>query len=139
MEYQKDRSLHNVKHGRQNITFLFQRDVLLTTKYLSDRVGKTLVPEKRLLLAILEDALYCFQDHCSAQHGKRKQLYEDVQRWFFDANDDRVFSFNNICSALGFDPGYILKGLRQWRDKELSKPHRAPSWKFTSKAPELRA
>lgn len=122
----------------ENITFLFDRDSLIATRYFSDRVEKTLVPEKKLMLAILEDALCCFQDHWSAKHGKRKQLYDNVQHWFFDPTDDRVFSFGNVCSALGFDPDYIRKGLSQWRAKKSSKPHRAPSGKFSNKAPELR-
>ncbi len=121
-----------------NITFLFQRDSLITGRYFSDRVGKTLVPEKKLMLAVLEDALGCFQDHCSAKHGKRKQLYDNVHQWFFDPADDRVFSFSNICSALGFEPDYIRKGLAQWRKKESSKPRRTSTGKFTNRASELR-
>jgi hypothetical protein len=113
-----------------NIGCLFQRDTLLVENFFNDRRGKALVlPEQRLMLAILEDALQCFQDNCSARHGKKKQLFENVEKWFFEATDGWVFGFESICSVLGFEPGYLRKGLVRWRQKELAKRRSAPLWK----------
>ena len=110
-----------------NIGCLFQRDTLLVENFFKDRRGKTLVlPEQRLMLAILEDALQCFQDNCSAKYGKKKQLFENVQQWFFEPSSGWVFGFESICSVLGFEPDYLRKGLVRWREKELVKRRSAP-------------
>ncbi|MGE5218260.1 MAG: hypothetical protein ACM3SP_14765 [Chloroflexota bacterium] len=105
---------------------LFQPDAVLVTQFFEDRRCKTtLEPEKRLMLAVLEDALCNFQENYSARYGKRKQLFDDALRWFFEASDDWVFGFENICSVLEFNPEYIRKGLVRWKEKELSKHHSA--------------
>jgi len=96
---------------------LFQPDTLLAVEYFDDRRGQTfLEPEKKLMLAVMEDAINCFQDNHSARFGKRKQLFDDAQQWIFAVSDE-IFSFENICHALGFDPEYVRKGLLRWCDK----------------------
>ena len=76
------------------------------------------------MLAVLEDALWCFQENLRARDGKRKQLFDNVVSWFFETNGDRVFDFRNICNSLGFDADYLRKGLLQWRERQLSKYYR---------------
>jgi hypothetical protein len=105
----------------------------LFAQFFDDRRSKTLLePEKRLMLAILKDAIHCFQDNHSARHGKKKRLFDNVQRWFFAASSGWVFDFDNICSVLGFNPDYFRKGLVRWMEKELSKRRSAPLWKRTN-------
>jgi len=106
--------------GADTIDALFQTDTLVPGKYIADRLSKTLEPEKRLMLAVLEDAVICFQDYYSARCGQSKKLFDEAQQWIF-APSDWVFGFENICSALGFDAEYIRTGLMRWRAKELSK------------------
>ena len=120
-----------------NIGSLVQADTLFAEKFFNHRRGKTLiVPEKRLMLTILEDALHCFQDNCSAKHGKRKHLFDNAQKWFFETSGGWVFGFASICSVLGLDPDYVRKGLVRWREKELSKRRSAPLWRHTHKRRE---
>jgi hypothetical protein len=109
-----------------NVTSLFQPDTLLSTQFFGDRRSRTLLePEKRLMLAILEDAVYCFRDNRSAKHGKKKRLFDNAKGWFFES-DDWVFGFQNICSVLGLNPEYVLKGLVRWQTNKLSQNPRAP-------------
>jgi hypothetical protein len=97
----------------------FQQDTLPRSPHFHKRLADTfLKPEERLMLAILEDAIRCFQTHHSAQCGNSKRLFEEVRRWIFHTGDDCVFGFENICSVLGLNPGYIRRGLVQWREKE---------------------
>src|SRR3990172_3524994 len=105
----------------EKLAYCFQADPLLSERYFTDRRNTRLEPEKRLMLAILEEATYCFQDNYPAQHGRRKRLFDSAHRWFFEASGDWIFSFENICSVLGFNPGYVRKGLAQWREKDPSK------------------
>jgi hypothetical protein len=120
-----DRSSHKRKragiNANGNIGSLYQPDDLICAQYFDRRGGNMcLSPEKSLMLAVLEDAIICFQENYRARCGKNKKLFDAVQEWFFGATD-WVFGFENICSALGYDPGYIRAGLLRWREKELTK------------------
>jgi hypothetical protein len=110
-----------------NLTGLFQSDPLFVESFFNDRRTQTLIPEKRLMLAVLEDALWCFQENFRARHGKQKQLFDNVVSWFFETNGDWVFGFKNICNSLGFDADYMRKGLQQWRGRQSSKYYRVPN------------
>jgi hypothetical protein len=110
----------------ESVAYGFQPDPLFSERCFADRrCNIRLEPEKTLMLAILEEAVYCFQDNYSAQHGEKKRLFDSAHRWFFRTSCDWVFSFENICSVLGFNPGYVRNGLAHWRDKEISKHRRA--------------
>ena len=121
----------------EDTVYLFQPDPLVLAQFVDDRRGKVhLEPEKRLMLAILEDAVCCFQDNYSARKGKRKRLFENVQRWFFGVNGDWVFSFESICSVLGLSAEYVRKGLVRWMEKELSKQRSASGLISAKETPE---
>ena len=60
----------------ENIVSLFEPDMLVSTQYFENLRSKTLLePEKRLMLAVLEDAINCFQDNVLAQSGKEKEAF----------------------------------------------------------------
>lgn len=136
MNSEKPASPYTVEQTRLTLSemtaSLFQPDTLLSTQYFGDcRRNAFLEPEKKLMLAILEDAVQCFQANTSARCRKSKRLFEDARRWIFESCDDWVFGFENICSALGFCPEYIRNGLLRWWQRELAKPRSAPLWHGT--------
>ena len=109
----------------EKLASLFQPDTLLSAQYFDNLRGKTLLePEKRLMLVLLEDAVQCFQDNILAQSGKKKRLFEEAEEWILEEGDDGIFSFDNICEVLDFNPQYIRQGLLRWKEKKLTK-HRA--------------
>ena len=115
--------ISSIQHGgrtpSEKITSLFQPDMLLSSRYFDDRPANTLIePEKRLMLAILQDAIDCFRDNHWAPCGKSKWLFDETQEWIFGAND-WFFGFENICGVLGFNPEYIRKGLMRWRKNKF--------------------
>jgi hypothetical protein len=64
----------------ERIGSLFQSDSLLVAQYFETLRRKTLFePEKRLMLAILEDAINCFQDNLLAQDVRRSRLFHEVE------------------------------------------------------------
>jgi hypothetical protein len=91
----------------------------------------SLVPEKRLLLAVLEEAVVTFQRYAT-EHGRRgRRLFREAEEWMGSEELCWPCSFRNICDALGLDPGYLRQGLRRWRDEQeanpgLYTPHRHP-------------
>jgi hypothetical protein len=111
------------------IASLFQPDTLLSAQYFDNMRRRTLLePEKRLMLAILEDAINCFQENLSAESGKRKILFNDVEQWIRADGNDWVFSFDHICEALGFTPAYVRQGLLRWQEKNRSKRFKGGTW-----------
>jgi hypothetical protein len=102
----------------ERVSSLFQPDTLLSTQYFENLRRKTLFePEKRLMLAILEDGIQCFFDNLHASGGKKKHLFEDAEAWIVASDVDWVFSFESVCDALGLNPEYVRQGLLRWREK----------------------
>ena len=114
----------------ERIGFLFQPDSLLSAHYFGTlRRESLLEPEKRLMLAILKDAIQCFQDNLFTRNEKNRRLFEEAQEWIVETDGDWVFSFENICEALGFNPAYVRQGLLRWVANKLPKhPKGASSW-----------
>ena len=102
------------------IASLFQPDVLLSEQYIDNFRRKTpLEPEKALLLAVLDDAVRCFQDNILSQNKKKQLLFDEARDWLFSDDSGWIFSFVSICSLLGLDPSYIRRGLRRWQERAL--------------------
>jgi hypothetical protein len=64
------------------------------------------------MLAVLQDALFCFQRYFPARGGRRRKLFWESWQWFNEEGNDSVFAFENICEVLGFDASYIRRGLK---------------------------
>ena len=56
--------------------------------------------EKRLMLALLENAIEDFQKYALANDKARKELFQEAEDWFFATDNDSLFSFENICEYL---------------------------------------
>ncbi|HYC54301.1 MAG TPA: hypothetical protein VEL28_05110 [Candidatus Binatia bacterium] len=98
---------------------VFEPDIVLPSQHFAQIKRKKFPSgEHRLLVALIQDAVECFQKHLHARDSKRRQLFLDAESWI-DSEDDRgVFSFNNVCMLLGMNPEYVRQGLIAWRDKE---------------------
>ena len=104
----------------EKVSSLFQTDTLLPDQYLDTFRRKThLAPEKRLMLAVLEDAIACYQKYVLARDSKGKTLFHDAAGWIEEEEADWLFSFENICEMLGFDPQYVRDGLMRWKEAKL--------------------
>ena len=66
----------------ERIGSLFQPDSLLSAHYFGTlRRESLLEPEKRLMLAILKDAIQCFQDNLFTRNEKNRRIFEEEQEW----------------------------------------------------------
>jgi hypothetical protein len=72
--------------------------------------------ERRLMVAVLEDALHCFQKYVDAVDPKHRELFLDAEQWITTDNPMWFFSFANVCTTLDLDPDYVREGLVKWRD-----------------------
>jgi hypothetical protein len=103
---------------------VFQPDILIPTQYSATYQRRFhLDPEKGLMLAVLQDAIVCFQEHLGTTCKRKMSLYRDAEGWLFDHDRSYLFSFENICEALGFEPDYLRQGLVRWKNAALAKTH----------------
>lgn len=115
--------------NEEKIAFLFQPDWLLSAQYFGNLRKTVLEPEKKLMCAILEDAINCYRNNLLAQSVKGKSLFEETKAWIAAVDSDWIFSFDNVCEALGFNPEYVRQGLLRWADKYRQKHFDREAWK----------
>lgn len=97
---------------------LFQADPVLPAQYQNTFLRRfPLQPEKTLMLAVLEDAIGCFQKYATAGSPKMKQMFEEAEEWILERDSDWLFSFDQVCSTFGWNPDYIRQGLIQQKLK----------------------
>jgi len=99
--------------------------------------------EYRLLVALLEDAIDCFQKNVHAANKWEQRLFDEAQGWITGEDGDRSsdaedrlpgFSFEYVCDVLGLDAAYLRWGLQQWRTRTraIADPHHAKSRQHTA-------
>ena len=70
--------------------------------------------EKRLQLAVLEDAVLTFHRFFGVDGTRARRLLAEVEDWFTSDEANGPFTFVTICDTLNLDPDYIRGGLRRW-------------------------
>ena len=74
--------------------------------------------EFRLLIALLEDAVHCFQKHALARDRTGQRLFREAEEWMMaEGGDAKVregptFSFHYVCEVLGLDEEGVRRALR---------------------------
>ena len=68
-------------------------------------------PEKRLMLAVLEDAVASLARNAAEQTEGERDAVAEVEGWCASEDRSWPFSFTNICEALGFDPSCVRSAL----------------------------
>jgi hypothetical protein len=99
---------------------LFVPDVLTPEQFYDSRKDDSNIrPVKKLMMAILEDALRCFQNNCDAKGGPRKRLFQEAEQWLCGEGGEGPFSFEMVCETLGIEPSFLRNGLKEWRRQQL--------------------
>jgi hypothetical protein len=105
---------------------LFELDQLLPMQFFDAYRRKTyLEPERLLMLAVLEDAVWCLQNHAACASRKPRKLFEEALQWILLDDDDWLFSFNNVCEVVGLNPRCLRRGLLRLvkgREHNFGKP-----------------
>lgn len=79
-----------------------------------------LEPLRRLMVAMLADAVRCFQTKFDRRQPGKRQEFAEVQCWLFSDGGDGPFSFMAVCDALEIDPEIVRQGLLRWAAERLS-------------------
>lgn len=98
-------------------------DVLTPAQFFADARGvrgAAVHPIKRLMLAVLEDALRCYQTYRGARFGLHRQLFAETELWLWDRRADGPFAVETICDALGINPECLRNALRKPQSHQLN-------------------
>lgn len=103
--------------------FLLTSDSVDRYQYLDNFQRRDYVePEKRLMLAVLADALKCLAKNVRADGRRCQMLYCETEEWLFSDGEDWILPFGDVCEALGLNPGYIRRQVLCWK-KGCSRIH----------------
>lgn len=94
-----------------HLSYPLEADVVLPAQWYPPR---RMLPEseRRLRLAILEDALRYYRDYAGVRDRRARAMHEDAAEWFASRDRSEPFAFENVCDALGLDASAIRRGLR---------------------------
>jgi len=70
---------------------------------------------KRLMLAVLEDALRRLQNHAVNRDPVDRKALAEAETWILDRKAQGPFAFETICEVLGIQPDHLRDGIRKWR------------------------
>ena len=102
----------------EKVVSLFEPDMLLSAQYMENLRRKTPIePEKKLMLAVLEDAINCFQANAMAERGRRKRLFDETLDWFLHRGDDWLFRLRASARFYGSIPTMCAGGCYGGRTK----------------------
>lgn len=103
---------------------ILEPDVFLPSQfYGANGLSRQLEGEKRLMIAILKDAVECLEKYRESLSGPGRIHYENAIEWVEDTGTDWLFSFTNICDLLGFDPNYMREVLLRRENKYIKDVH----------------
>jgi hypothetical protein len=109
---------------------ILEPDVFLPSQfYGTGGLSRQLDGEKRLMIAILKDAVECLNKYRGARSSLGSSQYHNALEWVEDEGTEWLFSFNNICDLLGFDPGYLRKMLIK-KEGRYANPVRGKIYSF---------
>lgn len=104
---------------------ILEPDIFLPSQfYGSAGLSRQLEGEKRLMIAVLKDAVECLEKYRGSRNSVGQCQYLSAIEWVEDTDTVWLFSFTNICDLLGFDPEYLREVLLK-RENRYIKPERA--------------
>jgi len=126
---------HEVEYVLRGIVPL--PDVTTLSWFQSLYKSQVIEPERRLLLAILEDAIKVVKD--GPQNNRKAVPYRETVDWFLDDNPDWPFSFIYICDAFDIPASNIRKklnlhGAKTYHPPKVGRPKKTPA---ASSGPDL--
>jgi hypothetical protein len=98
----------------------FESAAFLPEPFFADlhKVGE---PIERLMFAILEDAIRCYQTNVGVQRPQARRALAETEEWLFGLPGHVPFSIESVCEALQSDAPRLQRALLEWRDSETGR------------------
>jgi len=107
----------------ERLVNLIEPDVVLPSQFLAGRSRETRCPgERRLMAAVLEDAIRVYQQEAGSRNRRRQRLFRETEEWIESTDKSWPFSFERVCEVLRLDPDYLRRGLRAWKARAVRGP-----------------
>ncbi len=106
---------------------LFEPDYVLPEQFFAAFAGQErLGSERRLMLAVLQDAVECYQKYALSRTPTGRVEFDDARQWIESTDRDWSFSFENICDTLGLNAVYLRRGILKFGSGRRAVKRRAP-------------
>lgn len=89
---------------------LFEPLVILPAQHFDP--PQKLAPEYRLMMAVLDDAVWCIEKYRFTTDARGRRLFEAAKQWLLATDLHWPFSFECICAALDLDANAVRRHLR---------------------------
>jgi hypothetical protein len=87
-----------------------QRSTLLRSE--QSVPASELLPEQRLMIALVRDALRCIERYRYARDTRGRRLFAQEAQWVLSNDTDWLFAFARVCESLDLDPDAVRRTLR---------------------------
>jgi hypothetical protein len=119
-EHRKQRQEDEILEGEtrvdEKLIRLFENDVLAPEDFIRVYRTRPISPERKLMAAVLEEALLDYQRGSSAHDDKKgRERFAKAEAWILETDTEWIFSFVNCCEVLGIAPDYLRQGLLRWK------------------------
>jgi hypothetical protein len=103
------------------VSHIFSPDPAAALSYHETQVARSGAAKdaalRRLMLAVLADAIACLQTHFSKPSRTNETRFHEAEEWIA-SDDDGPFSFNTVCEGLGLDADSMRKRLLRWKQEQ---------------------
>lgn len=100
---------------------LFGIEVILPSQFWgAPRRPERGAPERRLMLAVLQDALLVLVSHARHRSRKSRRMAAEVAGWFGSDSRAHPFAFGAICDVLGLDVSFIRGAIARLQQRDGS-------------------
>jgi hypothetical protein len=105
--------------GRQ----MFDPELILPVQYARPRAAAGRCEgERRLMLAVLEDAVVTLKLHMRGPSGHSRRIVAETENWLASGSRAHIFAFGTICDVLGFDTTAVRQAVKGWTRVERRDP-----------------
>ena len=102
---------------------ILEPDIFLPSQfYGAAGLSRKLEGEKRLMIAVLKDAVECLDKYRGSRSILGQGQYLSAIEWVEDTGTEWLFSFTNICDLLGFDPEDLREVLLKRENRYIKPP-----------------
>ncbi len=71
------------------------------------------------MIAVLHDAVECYQKYLLADDRVGRELFAEAAAWLSCTSSDALFSFESISEALDIEADYVRRGLAAWHKRRI--------------------
>jgi|SRR5215470_5163103 len=96
----------------ERATKSFDPETVLPLQFFPSAASASMPGEKRLMVAVLGDAIDTYLKHGRSQSFRARGLFAEAAEWIESRDTTWPFSFERICEALDLDPTQVRRLIR---------------------------